>query len=161
GCHLGARVMRAPTSLRFPQKREMVMTIDSPFPTRRALLATSAAAIAAGLLPSAHAAAEDNAIRPFRVNVPEEALVDLRRRIQATRGPEKKPAAAGAGGAQRGQSEERVGYGGKDNEGQKREAKLTPLPKSTTTIEGANILSPPALPRHKDTLPVIVTHGWP
>src|SRR5262245_32004899 len=108
------------------QKREMVMTIDSPFPTRRTLLATSAAAIAAGLLPNAHAA-EDNAIRPFRVNIPEEALVDLRRRIQATRWPDKETVADGSQGAQLGQFQELVRYWGKDYDWRKLEAKLNAL----------------------------------
>ena len=153
--------MRAPTSLRFPQKREMVMTIDSPFPTRRALLATSTAAIAAGLLPSAHAAAEDNAIRPFRVNVPEEALVDLRRRIQATRWPDKETVADGSQGAQLGQFQELVRYWGKDYDWRKLEAKLNALPQFVTTIDGVDIHFIHVRSRHKDPLPVIVTHGWP
>ena len=139
----------------------MVMTIDSPFPTRRALLATSAAAIVAGLLPNAHAAAEDNAIRPFRVNVPEEALVDLRRRIQATRWPDKETVADGSQGAQLGQFQELVRYWGKDYDWRKLEAKLNALPQFITTIDGVDIHFIHVRSRHKDTLPVIVTHGWP
>ena len=137
------------------------MTIDSPFPTRRALLATSAAAIVAGLLPNAHAAAEDNAIRPFRVNVPEEALVDLRRRIQATRWPDKETVADGSQGAQLGQFQELVRYWGKDYDWRKLEAKLNALPQFITTIDGVDIHFIHVRSRHKDTLPVIVTHGWP
>ena len=66
------------------------MSTRSSSPTRRSVLAAAAAAGASGLLSAdPAAAAEDNAIRPFHVNVPEEELVDLRRRIAATRWPEK------------------------------------------------------------------------
>src|SRR5690348_553034 len=89
----------------------MVMSSPSLSPTRRGFLATSAAAGVFGLLPAHLAAAaaasdalpsrpssqggspmdttKDNAIRPFRIDVPEEALVDLHRRIAATRWPDK------------------------------------------------------------------------
>ena len=66
------------------------MSAISLSPTRRSLLATSAAAGALSLLPAHLAAAVDgNAIRPFRINVPEADLVDLRRRVKATRWPDK------------------------------------------------------------------------
>jgi pimeloyl-ACP methyl ester carboxylesterase len=113
------------------------------------------------LLPNAHAAAEDNAIRPFRVNVPEEALVDLRRRIQATRWPDKETVADGSQGAQLGQFQELVRYWGKDYDWRKLEAKLNALPQFITTIDGVDIHFIHVRSRHKDTLPVIVTHGWP
>ncbi len=64
------------------------MTETSFSPTRRSLLVAAAAAAAAALIPAkSRAALADEAIRPFRVNVPEAALVDLRRRIAATAGP--------------------------------------------------------------------------
>jgi len=55
---------------------------------RRDILATSAAATAIGLLPDQLAAAEDSTIRPFKINVSEEVIVDLRRRLAATRWPD-------------------------------------------------------------------------
>ena len=57
--------------------------------TRRDVLATSAATAAIGLLPGQLAAADDGAIRPFKINVSEEVIVDLRRRLAATRWPDK------------------------------------------------------------------------
>ena len=66
------------------------MSADSSSPTRRSIVATSAAAGAVSLLPAHSAvAAEGDAIRPFRVNVPEEQLVDLRQRVNATKWPER------------------------------------------------------------------------
>ena len=81
---------RMPRTLSLPQ-RGMIMFTPSSSPTRRDLLVLSAAAGAASLLPaSAGAATGGDAIRPFSINVPEEALVDLRRRIAATRWPERR-----------------------------------------------------------------------
>jgi hypothetical protein len=66
--------------------KEMIMSAASTSLTRRNVLVASAAAGAAGLLPvQLRAAAEDHAIRPFRINVPEADLADLRRRLAATR----------------------------------------------------------------------------
>jgi hypothetical protein len=64
------------------------MPAKSSLPTRRVFLASSAAAGASSVIPAAvRAASEGNAIRSFRIDIPEEALVDLRRRISATRWP--------------------------------------------------------------------------
>jgi hypothetical protein len=66
------------------------MTLPSLSPTRRSLLSTAAAAGAVSLLPARLlAATEDNAIRPFRIDISEAALVDLRRRVVATRWPDR------------------------------------------------------------------------
>src|SRR5262249_26273426 len=76
-------------SNRIAQRGVILMRPTSSSPDRRSLLAGSAAAGAASVLPAqARAAAEANAIRPFRVNVPKEQLIDLRRRINATKWPE-------------------------------------------------------------------------
>ena len=91
---------RMPRTLSLPQ-RGMVMSTPSSSPTRRDLLVLSAAAGAASLLPaSAGAATGGDAIRPFSINVPEEELVDLRRRIAATRWPEKETVADQSQGVQ-------------------------------------------------------------
>jgi hypothetical protein len=59
-------------------------------PTRRTFLASSAAVSALGVLPAAaRAAAQANVVRPFRIDVPEEQLADLRRRVRATRWPDR------------------------------------------------------------------------
>jgi Epoxide hydrolase N terminus len=79
----------------------MIMSTPSSSPTRRDLLALSAAAGAACLLPaSAGAATGGDAIRPFSINVPEEALADLRRRLAATRWPERETVTDASQGVQ-------------------------------------------------------------
>jgi pimeloyl-ACP methyl ester carboxylesterase len=139
----------------------MVMTIESPLPTRRALLATAAAAGAAAWLPKAHAAAEDDAIRPFRVNVPEEALVDLRRRIAATRWPDRETVNDGSQGNQLGKLQEIVRYWGTDYNWRKVEARLNALPMFMTEIDEVDIHFIHVKSRHANALPLIITHGWP
>jgi pimeloyl-ACP methyl ester carboxylesterase len=139
----------------------MVMTIESPFPTRRALLASAAAAGAAGLLPKARAAAEDDAIRPFRVNVPEEQLVDLRRRIAATRWPDKETVTDRSQGNQLAKLQDIVRYWGADYNWRKVEARLNALPMFMTEIDGVDIHFIQVKSRHPNALPVIITHGWP
>jgi pimeloyl-ACP methyl ester carboxylesterase len=139
----------------------MVMTMDSLFPTRRALLATAAAAGAAGLLSKARAAAEDDAIRPFRVNVPEEQLVDLRRRIAETRWPDKETVADRSQGNQLGTLQEIVRYWGTDYNWRKVEARLNALPMFMTGIDGVDIHFIQVKSRHPNALPLIITHGWP
>src|ERR1700736_430804 len=79
------------------------------------------------------AAAEDITIRPFRVSVPEEALVDLRRRIAATRWPDRETVADRSQGVQLAKLQELVRYWGTDHDWRKVEAKLNTLPQFMTT----------------------------
>jgi pimeloyl-ACP methyl ester carboxylesterase len=135
-------------------------------PTRRHVLAASAAAAAIGLL-SAHpaAAAEETnehiAIRPFSVHVPQEALVDLRRRIAATRWPDKETVNDRSQGVQLANFQELVRYWGTGYDWHKAEAKLNALPQFTTNIDGVDIHFIHVRSRHKNALALIVTHGWP
>ena len=130
--------------------------------SRRGFLASSAAVGAANAFPAAaRAAIEDNAIRPFRVNIPEEQLVDLRRRIAATRWPDKETVADQSQGAQLARIEELVRYWGKDYDWRKAEAKLNSLPQFMTNIDGVDIHFIHVRSRHQNALPVIITHGWP
>jgi pimeloyl-ACP methyl ester carboxylesterase len=139
----------------------MVMAMDSPLLTRRAFLAASMAAAAVCLLSKAQAAAEDNAIRPFRVHVLEEALVDLRRRIAATRWPDRETVNDGSQGAQLPKFQELVRYWGSNYDWRKVEARLNALPQFMTNIEGLDIHFIHVRSRHPNALPLIVTHGWP
>jgi pimeloyl-ACP methyl ester carboxylesterase len=137
------------------------MAIDSPFPTRRDVLAASAAASIASLLPKADAAEQDNGIRPFHVNVPDEALADLRRRLAATRWPDKETVPDRAQGAQLVKLQEFVRYWGTDYDWRKLEARLNALPQFMTTIDGVDIHFIHVRSRHPNAMPLIVTHGWP
>ncbi len=84
---------------------------------------------AASFFPALRAsAAASDTIRPFRINVPEEDLVDLRRRLAATRWPDKETVADQSQGAQLAKLQELVRYWGSDYEWRKAEAKLNALP---------------------------------
>ncbi len=131
-------------------------------PTRRDFLATAAAASAVGLLPGQLAAAgEDDSIRPFRANVPREAIADLRRRVASTRWPDKETVTDGSQGVQLAKLQELVRYWGTGYDWRKAEAKLNALPQFTTNIDGVDIHFIHVRSRHNNALPLIVTHGWP
>ena len=109
-------------------------------PTRRALLAASVAIGAVSLLPASFAAAaDDNTVRPFKINVPDEALVDLRRRIAATRWPDRETVNDQSQGMQLAKFQELVRYWGTGYDWRKAEAKLNALPQFMTTIDGVDI----------------------
>jgi pimeloyl-ACP methyl ester carboxylesterase len=136
----------------------------------RVLRSASAVAFSAGLLLSGafaassyaqSAATGDTAIRPFKVQVPQAALDDLRRRIAATRWPDKETVDDRSQGAQLGKLQELVRYWGTDYDWRKAEAKLNALPQFVTNIDGVDIHFIHVRSRHKNALPVIVTHGWP
>src|SRR5512140_1889978 len=96
---------------------------------RRSLLA--ATALAAIVLPAA-ATADDQSIRPFRVHVPDSDLADLRRRITATRWPDKETVADASQGAQLAKLQELVRYWGAGYDWRNLEAKLNALPQFVT-----------------------------
>ena len=104
---------------------------------------------------------EDNAIRPFRINVPEEALVDLRRRIAATRWPDREIVADGSQGVQLATTQKLARYWQTDYDWRKIEARLNALPQFITEIDGLDIHFIHVRSKHENALPLIVTHGWP
>jgi len=137
-------------------------TVENSKLSRRGFLASSAAVGAANVFPAAvRAAIEDNAIRPFRVDIPEEQLVDLRRRLAATRWPDKETVTDQSQGVQLAGLQELVRYWGKDYDWRKAEAKLNTLPQFMTNIDGLDIHFIHVRSRNKNALPVIITHGWP
>jgi epoxide hydrolase-like protein len=103
----------------------------------------------------------DNTVRSFRINVPQAALDDLRRRIAATRWPDKETVADRSQGTQLAKLQELVRYWGTDYDWRKVEAKLNALPQFITTIDGLDIHFLHVRSRHTNALPVIITHGWP
>jgi pimeloyl-ACP methyl ester carboxylesterase len=127
-----------------------------------AALALIAATCFAPQLPFAQApaAAEDASIRPFTIRVPQAALDDLRRRIAATRWPDKETVADRSQGTQLAKLQELVRYWGTDYDWRKLEAKLNALPQFITTIDGLDIHFIHVRSRHPNALAVIVTHGW-
>jgi pimeloyl-ACP methyl ester carboxylesterase len=106
-------------------------------------------------------AAEDNGIRPFRIKISEEQLVDLRRRLAATRWPDKETVTDQSQGVQLAKIQELVRYWGKDYDWRKAEAKLNGLPQFVTAIDGLDIHFIHVRSRHANALPLLITHGWP
>jgi len=100
-------------------------------------------------------------VRPFRFHVPEEAIVDLRRRIAATRLPSKELVADGSQGVQLATIQELMRYWGTDYDFQRLETRLNALPQFKTEIDGLDIHFVHVKSRHKNALPRIITHGWP
>jgi pimeloyl-ACP methyl ester carboxylesterase len=100
-------------------------------------------------------------IRPFHVEIPEEALEDLRRRIAATRWPTKELVEDRSQGVQLATMQELARYWESDHDWRKVEAKLNALPQFTTAIDGVDIHFIHVTSRHENALPLIMTHGWP
>jgi len=111
---------------------------------------------------AATAAQDSTAIRPFTVPiVPQAALDDLRRRIAATRWPEKETVADDSQGVQLATMKALAAYWGKTYDWRKCEAKLKALPNFITTIDGLDIHFIHVRSKNPNALPVIITHGWP
>src|ERR687892_1065905 len=104
---------------------------------------------------------EEAAIRSFRVDVPEEELVELRRRIEATRLPSKELVEDRSQGVQLATIQELARYWTTEYDWRKAEAKLNALPQFTTEIDGVEIHFIHVRSQHEDALPLIMTHGWP
>jgi pimeloyl-ACP methyl ester carboxylesterase len=136
--------------------------MTSTSPTRRDFLATAAAAGAISLLRAQLAAADGGgSIRPFRVSIPQDQLVDLRRRLAATRWPDQETVDDRSQGVQLAKLQELVRYWRMGYDWRKVEAKLNALPQFITNIDGVDIHFIHVRSKHPNALPVIVTHGWP
>jgi pimeloyl-ACP methyl ester carboxylesterase len=136
--------------------------------SRRSFLAASAAA-GAGLAlagapayaPAATGAGAAAAVRPFRVDVTEAALVDLRRRIVATNWPERETVGDASQGVQLATTQALARHWATDYDWRKVEARLNALPNFITEIDGLDIHFIHVRSKHGNALPLIVTHGWP
>jgi pimeloyl-ACP methyl ester carboxylesterase len=153
------------------------MSAGSSLPIWRTFLVTVAAAGAFGLVLltapcDAQTATEQEttmaqretttaAIRPFHISVPEEALVDLRRRIAATQWPEQETGADQSQGVQLATMQALARYWGTDYDWRKVEARLNVLPQFITEIDGLDIHFIHVRSQQAQALPLIVTHGWP
>jgi pimeloyl-ACP methyl ester carboxylesterase len=144
--------------------------------TRRSLLAISVSAGAFGLAASAAAAAADvptladepasqggggAAIRPFSFRAPDAALADLRRRIIATRWPDRETVSDASQGVQLATMRQLADYWASGHDWRRFEARLSSLPQFITEIDGVDIHFIHVRSRHAHALPLIVTHGWP
>ena len=107
------------------------------------------------------AATEDATIRPFRVSVPEEDLVELRRRIAATRWPERETVADQSQGVQLATMRALARYWETEYDFRRLEARLNALPQFITEIDGLDIHFIHVRSPNEHALPLIITHGWP
>jgi pimeloyl-ACP methyl ester carboxylesterase len=102
-----------------------------------------------------------SAVRPFRVSVPEEALADLRRRIEATVWPERETVADTSQGVPLATMQELARYWATEYDWRKCEATLNALPQFITEIDGLDIHFIHVRSQHDDALPIVINHGWP
>jgi pimeloyl-ACP methyl ester carboxylesterase len=126
------------------------------------LAAAITSAVAIQTSAAATAPQDSTAIRPFTVPVaPQSALDDLRKRVAATRWPEKETVSDMTQGVQLATMQKLASYWGKDYDWRKCEAKLKALPHFVTTIDGLDIHFIHVRSKNTNALPVIITHGWP
>jgi pimeloyl-ACP methyl ester carboxylesterase len=136
--------------------------------SRRSLLVASAAAGAAGVvaaplraLAAAPGMPDLGLIRPFRVSVPDAAVADMKRRLAATRWPEKETVADASQGVRLATIQALADYWARDFDWRRTEAQLNRLPNFVTAIDDVDIHFIHVRSKHADALPIIITHGWP
>src|SRR5712672_565454 len=133
--------------------------IESPIVTPRRSLDTRTAV--ASRAPQPEQATDKHAIRPFQVNVPEAELTELRRRINATRWPDRETVPDQTQGVQLATIQALARYWGTEYDWRKVEARLNALPQFITEIDGLDIHFIHVRSKQENALPLIVTHGWP
>src|SRR6188474_1640293 len=111
--------------------------------------------------PTRQKSSENTSIRPFQVNTPETELTELRRRINATRWPERETVPDASQGVQLATTQALARYWATDYDWRKIEARLNALPQFITGIDGLDIHFIHVRSKHEGALPVIVSHGWP
>jgi len=104
---------------------------------------------------------DKTAIRPFHVKVPETELTELRRRVKATKWPEREQVTDDSQGVQLDTIQKLARYWGTEYDWRKVEARLNALPNFITNIDGLDIHFIHVRSKHENALPMIVTHGWP
>src|SRR3954463_9794447 len=110
---------------------------------------------------SSEEAADSSTIRPFRANFPEEELIDLRRRINATRWPDRETVTDQSQGVQLATVQALARYWATGYDWRKCQSRLNALPQFITEIDGLDIHFIHVRSQHENALPLIVTHGWP
>jgi len=130
--------------------------------TARALLVIAPIACAPGLLAAGPAAAaDDNAIHPFTIHVPQEDIADLHGRLEATRWPDRETVLDQSQGVQLATMQDLVAYWDTGYDWRNAEAKLNALPQFMTEIDGVDIQFVHVRSPEPNAMPLIMTHGWP
>ncbi len=119
------------------------------------------AATSFGQKKEVQAVKNSEAIRPYHISVNQEAITDLKNRVNATRWPQQETVTDQSQGVKLAQIQRLVKYWGTDYDWHKAEAKLNALPQYVTNIDGLNIQFIHIKSKHKNALPLIITHGWP
>src|ERR1051326_5995476 len=153
---------------------EKTKMTEEPSYSRRQFLQNAAMAVGAAQLgitglaeaqsgtgPATATTEESNGIRPFHVNFPDADLADLRRRVLATRWPEREQVADASQGVQLATIQKLARYWGTEYDWRKGEAKLKAVPHFVTEIDGLDVHFIHVRSKHENALPMIVTHGWP
>jgi len=139
-------------------------------PSRRQFLIGSAAALSTLAYPHFARAAgfdkgnamnDSTAIRPFQIHFPDSDLVDLRRRVEATRWPERETVGDDTQGVRLAVMQSLARYWAKDYDWRKVEGRINALPNFITNIDGLDIHFIHVRSQHENALPIIITHGWP
>jgi pimeloyl-ACP methyl ester carboxylesterase len=151
-CVLAVAMSASMTAVAFPQSARPGPRDTSPSRREQAM---------AQLARAPRAAADDKTIRPFRFSAPDAALVDLKRRIAATRWPGRETVDDRSQGVQLEKLRPLVQYWGTSYDWRKAEAKLNALPQFITNIDGLDIHFIHVRSKHANALPMIITHGWP
>jgi len=155
--HFGSRFSRIATT-NLPFRKEIAMT---QIPTRQPGSEQAADEVRPVHRSIPEQPLDKNAIRPFHVNVPEAELTELRRRINATKWPDRETVADQSQGPQLATMHKLARYWEKEYDWRKVEARLNALPNFITEIDGLDIHFIHVRSKHKNALPLIVTHGWP
>jgi len=116
---------------------------------------------ASGFAQNAAKSTNSDAIRPYTIKVADDAIQDLRMRIKATRWPDKETVADQSQGVKLERFQKLVKYWGTEYDWKKAEAKLNAFPQFITTIDGLDIQFIHVKSKHKNALPMVLTHGWP
>ena len=112
-------------------------------------------------LKTPQAGAGDDAIRPFHFHAPETEIIDLHRRVTATRWPERELVTDASQGVRLATTQKLARYWVRDHDWSKCEAKLNALPQFITNIDGLDIHFIHVRSKNANALPLIITHGWP
>jgi pimeloyl-ACP methyl ester carboxylesterase len=150
---------------------------ETPDLNRRRFFASAAATFAAGqlgllglsrrvqamtdVMTAVETGSEKTELRPFRVTVSDAELTDLRRRVKATKWPERETVTDDSQGVQHATIQKLARYWATDYDWRKGEAKLNAFPQFITGIDGLDIHFIHVRSKHANALPIIVTHGWP
>jgi pimeloyl-ACP methyl ester carboxylesterase len=127
----------------------------------KAAFSSSSSAGGAAIPAKAGTAADDSSIRPFHVSVPEAEVADLRRRVAATKWPERELVSDATQGVQFATTQKLARYWATEYDWRKVEARMNALPQFITTIDGLDIHFIHVRSKNANALPVIITHGWP